>query len=524
MKRLALILGCILALLVVTALLIPFFIDPNRFRPLLEQELTHALARDVKVGNLKLSILSGAVTADDLSIADNPAFSRRPFVEAKSLAVAVEIWPLIASRQVHVTGITIDHPSIALIQAGNGEWNFSNLGGGHAGEPKAKPAASSGGNLDLSVKLLKITGGRFSLDRTGGRRKPLELDNVDFQVKDFSTAAAFPFSLAAKIAGGGTIKIDGTAGPLDSADIAASPLQASLDIAQLDVVGTGAAQDAPALAGVVSLAGTCQSDGRVARLKVKLKGDKLKFAKGGTPAKRTIELDIAAAHDLRKRSGRLDQGDIHIGAAPAHLTGTYAEDAKGLTTIHMTLEGPKMPIPELAEMLPPAGITLPNGSSLQGGTASVKLAMEGALDRLITSGTISFDNTRLTGFDMPKKMASIEKFAGIKGGPDTEIQTLATAFHMGPEGIAASNMQLILPAIGSLNGNGTVSPENALDFKMVATAHTSGLMSIIGNTPIPFTVGGTAQDPVFRPDVKSVVKEEIKKSAGSILKGLLGGK
>src|SRR5437870_2111980 len=129
MKRLALIAGAVIGLLLLTALALPFVIDPNRFRPMLEEKLTAALAREVKLGDLKLSILSGAVTASDLSIADNPAYSREPFVQAKSLAVAVELWPLIASRQLHVTGLTIDHPSIALIQAPNGEWNFSNLGG-----------------------------------------------------------------------------------------------------------------------------------------------------------------------------------------------------------------------------------------------------------------------------------------------------------------------------------------------------------------------------------------------------------
>jgi hypothetical protein len=49
MKRIAIILGVI--------------IDPNHFRLMLEQELAKALGREVKPGDLKLSILSGSVTA-----------------------------------------------------------------------------------------------------------------------------------------------------------------------------------------------------------------------------------------------------------------------------------------------------------------------------------------------------------------------------------------------------------------------------------------------------------------------------
>ena len=59
----------------------------------------------------------------------------------------------------------------------------------------------------------------------------------------------------------------------------------------------------------------------------------------------------------------------------------------------------------------------------------------------------------------------------------------------------------------------------------------AGLLAPVGGTPIPFTVQGPATDPVFRPDMKSLAREELKKfsggdavgKAGSLLKGLLGG-
>jgi AsmA protein len=128
-------------------------------------------------------------------------------------------------------------------------------------------------------------------------------------------------------------------------------------------------------------------------------------------------------------------------------------------------------------------------------------------------------------------MASIEKLAGIKGGPDTEIQTLSANVRVAPDGTSAQDMRLLVPAIGDLSGAGTVSPEKDLDFKMSAIVHTSGLLAVARNTPIPFTVQGTCANPVFRPDLKAVAKEEVKsveggveKAAGGLLKGLLGRK
>src|SRR5882762_7437062 len=77
----------VVALLLVIALAIPFLIDANQFRPRLEAALTQALGREVKLGNLKLSILSGSFEASDLNIADDVSYSQTPFISAKSLKV-----------------------------------------------------------------------------------------------------------------------------------------------------------------------------------------------------------------------------------------------------------------------------------------------------------------------------------------------------------------------------------------------------------------------------------------------------
>src|SRR5579864_9135201 len=129
MKRFLKIVAIVIAVLVVIAIAIPFFIDANTFRPKLEAELTDALGRQVKVGNLSLSILSGGVAADNISIADDPKFSNQPFVQAKSLTVGVEMIPLILSRTINITHLTLDQPQISLVKSANGEkWNFSSIG------------------------------------------------------------------------------------------------------------------------------------------------------------------------------------------------------------------------------------------------------------------------------------------------------------------------------------------------------------------------------------------------------------
>ena len=92
------IIGIVVVVLLLIAIALPFLINVNSFRPKLESALTEALGREVKVGNLSLSILSGSVSAEDLSIADDPAFSKDAFIRAKSLKVGVEVMPLIFSK------------------------------------------------------------------------------------------------------------------------------------------------------------------------------------------------------------------------------------------------------------------------------------------------------------------------------------------------------------------------------------------------------------------------------------------
>jgi AsmA protein len=533
MKRVARALAILVVLLLVIAVSLPFLIDANQFRPRLEAELTMALARDVKLADLKLSILSGGVTATGLSIADDPAFSGNNFLSAKTLRVGVELEPLIFSRKLNVTGIEIDRPEISLIQSASGAWNFSTFGG-KSSAPKAAAPPSTTAPPDLSVKLVKITGGRISLKKAGDPQ-PQVLDKVNLEVKDFSATAAFPFSLSASIQGGGGLKLDGKAGPLDSADLAATPFQANLKLTNVDLVPAGFVRASTGFGGLVSIDGSVASNGRGAQVKGNIKAEKLKLAKGGTAARKAVAFDFTLDHDMQKHSGSLSRGTVHIGSAQAALTGTYRLEGAE-TILNMKLAAPSMAVPELAEMLPPLDVVLPNGSSLQGGTLTVNLAVEGSTDKLVTAGSLALKNTKLAGFDLGTKLKAIATLAGIKAGRDTDFQNLSADVHLDPAGTRAENISVVAPDIGELTGAGTVSAAHVLDFKMRAKLRNSGgVMSYVsanGEATIPFTIQGTSSDPKFVPDVKGIATEQLKslttpetgKAVGGLIDSFFGRK
>jgi AsmA protein len=545
MKRTLVAVGIVVAVLVLAAIALPFLINANQFRPLLESKLTQTLGRQVKLGDLKLSLLSGGITASNLSVADDPKYSSEPFLSAGSVTIGVDLQPLIFSRKLHVNRITIDQPNVTLLEAPSGTWNFSSLSSSSGNTaPGSTPSTASGSAtappptpssdqsaLDLSVKVLSITNGRIVLGKTQSKSKPEVFDMVEIQVQDFSPASKFPFSLTATGSGGALLKLNGKAGPLNSADTAATPLEATISVTHLDLARSGFLP-ATGFAGVVALTGDLSSTGENAHLKGDIQADQLVLARHGSPAKRPVSFDFDLQHDIAKRSGTLDQGTVHIGAARASLTGTYHTEGENMM-LNVKLSGSAMPIADLEAMLPALDILLPAGSSFQGGTASANVTVAGPTDRLVLDGTVGLNNTRLAGFDLGSKVAFVAKLAGIKEGLNTDIQSMSMHVHIDPDGVRTENVSLVVPQIGDLTGAGTVSAAHALDFNMIAKVRTGGLLAVLGpNTAVPFKIQGTSSQPKIEPDVKGLAVEKLKglggsdveKAATGLIKGFLGGK
>lgn len=523
MKRLFKILGIVIVVLIIAAIAIPFLIDANTFRPKLESELTDALGRQVKVGNLSLSLLSGSVTADNISIADDPAFSKDAFVQAKSLKVGVEMIPLILSRTLNVTHLTLEQPQISLVKSENGEkWNFSSLGNktasptqpaqkapsGSSAAPKSstpEPASSSSANPNLSVAKLNVTDGKLTVSKANSTEPTRVYDKVDIGVTNFSFTSSFPFEMSANMPSGGTLKLTGSAGPIDANNAALTPLNAKIAVNNMNLATSGFIDPAAGIAGIADLNGNLVSDGHDAKLGATLTAKNLKVVQKGSPAGRPVDVKLAIVHNLVRETGNITQGDVTMGQAIAHLTGSY--DAHGkVTSVNLKLQGDKMPVDDLEAMLPAVGVVLPPKASLKGGDLNVNVASAGPVDKLVSSGTVKMENTKLAGFDLGSKMAAVAALAGKNTGPDTSIQNFSSEVKMSPAGTVANNINLTVPAIGVLTGDGTVSPSNELAFKMKAD---------VGGMGVPFGVTGTTSDPKFTPDVKGL--------ATGVLQGVLNG-
>lgn len=525
MKRILKVVAIIIAILIVLVIAIPFFIDANTFKPKLESELTDALGRQVTVGNISLSIFSGGVSADNISIADDPQYSKSPFVQAKSLKVGVEMMPLIFSRVINITELTLNDPQISLVKSPNGDkWNFSSLGtktGAAESQPapsnepatkakptenKSKPAptspqespaptnAPSSDHPNLSVAKLNVNNGKLTVSQTNSTMPQRVYGKVDVTVKDFSFTSSFPFDLTADTPSGGSMKLSGNAGPINVGNAEQTPVDAKLNVQNMNLATSGFIDPAAGIAGVATLDGNVKSDGHEAKVDGTVKVSGLKVVAKGAPAGKPVDVKFAIVHNLEKETGTIQECEVMMGKAVSHLTGTY--DAHGkVTAVNLKLNGPNMPVDDLEAMLPAVGVILPPKATLKGGTLNVETASSGPVDKLVTTGTVKLQNTQLANFNLGEKMAAISALGGKTTGNDTTIQNFSSDVKNSPAGTAANNINLTIPAIGVLTGLGTVSPSNELAFKMKAD---------VQGMSVPFGINGTTSDPKFTPDVKGI--------------------
>jgi AsmA protein len=543
MKRVLIVVGIVIAVLVVAALALPLFINVDSFRPNLEKSLSASLNRQVQIGKLSASLFSGGASASQISISDDPAFNRGPFLQASSLKVGVHLIPLIFSRRLEVTGISVDRPDIVLLKNAAGKWNFSSLG---ASPSKPKQSSPESGGPAISVEKFQIVDGKVRVGQSSGHKAGQEhvYDKVNLTARNISLSSIVPFTLSAVMPGGGELKLEGQAGPLNSQDSALTPLDAHVALDHVNLASTGFVDPSSGLAGNLDFDGQVKSDGAKIHSQGKAKASNLRVIKGGAPAKSPIAIDYRSEYGLQSRTGTVDAG-LHTGNST--LTANGSLDGRGEDTVtRMKLQGKNMAVNDVEGLLPAFGVVMPSGASLQGGLTNMDMTAEGPLDRLVITGPLSITGTHLTGFDLASKLGALSALTGLKPSSDTLIQTVSSALRVAPEGIRADNIVVDVPSIGSLTGNGIIGSNNALDFKMLLKlSSASGSMlgnltavsTALQNKGVPFLIEGTTQNPKFLPALGNEVKGLKQTLLGAAqsaqsgqqgdqkqdLKGILGG-
>jgi AsmA protein len=518
--------AAVVILLFLVVLLIPVFVNANRFRGTLEPQLSSALGRKVTLGNLSFSIISGSLAADNVSIAENPAFGSKPFLQAASLHIGVEVLPLILHHQLLVTSFVADSPTIQLVRNAQGAWNFSDIGR-NAGS--RTPGAKTESALpNFSVGKLEVVNGTATVSNQPPAGAPFVYSKLNLTVDQFSFAKAFPFTLSAALPGDGVLNVKGTAGPVSVKDASDTPLNATIDLKHFDPVAAGAIEASQGIAMLADIDAQVSSNGEILNSKGTVLATGLKLAANGVPAPSPVDIAYTIQQNLDAHSGQIIDLAINTGGVAVHVNGKYAT-AGSQTVLALRLAAPNLAIDKVEDLLPAAGVRLPSGSKLQGGTLTANLDIDGPATAPTIRGPIEVDNTRLTGFDLGSKIGGLRGGGSSASQGSTQIQTLKANVNSSSQGTRIDSLYASIPLLGTATGSGTVSPQGALDFAVTAKLNPkSGVLAgvssaggILGaavstaaTNGIPVRITGTTTNPIIQADVSKL----LTKNAGNILK------
>jgi AsmA protein len=523
MRKPLMIAGGVVLLLVVVMVALALLVDADSFRPEAEKQASDALGRQVTIGKLKLTLLRGGVTAENLVIADDPQFSKDAFLSAGSMNIGVDLKALIFSKKLNVESFLIHAPKLSLVQNQHGQWNYSSL---VKQSPENKTAPSAATPPEFTVGKFTLDDGQVSVRHLASGRTS-EYSELRLVAIGVSPGSSIPYEFSATAPGGGTVQVKGTFGPI-AQQSERTPMTAAITVKNFDIAATGFSDPGSPLRGLVDLEANVKSDGTRTDVDARITGNKMCLAAGCTPSPKPIGINMNAGYLLADQLASLSSGQIKLGSSTANLSGTV--DLKGAKPqVNARIHAASLPVSEIESVLPALGIVPPPGAKLEGGTASVNATAVGPIDALIVKGHVGLLNSKVTGYDLGSKMSAITRLSGITVGKETVIQEFAADVQQSPAGSRADNLLLVLPGLGRITGAGTVGKQNDLNFAMKAQVDISKsaagqIGSAFGrkntNVGVPFHITGTTKDPKFTPDLGNAVGL---KSAGN-LAGSIGGK
>ncbi len=146
--------AALVALLVIGALVLAWWVDPNDYRDDIERLVAEKTGRPLRIGGeIDLKLFPRlALRIGDVSLGNPPGYGEQPFLTVKNASLGVRLLPLLQQR-LEVSRVSVDGLAVALISRGEEENNWKDLGG--AEQESAAPQGES--TTELSIAGVDVT-------------------------------------------------------------------------------------------------------------------------------------------------------------------------------------------------------------------------------------------------------------------------------------------------------------------------------------------------------------------------------
>ncbi|HYX69161.1 MAG TPA: AsmA family protein [Terriglobales bacterium] len=412
MKKFLIVIAVLLVLGVVVALVLPSFLDVNRYHDQIQAQMQKHLGRPVTLGEMRLSLLPPSFRVFDASIGEDPAFSTgQPFAQAQELRVAPKLWPLLHG-QIELSSLELRQPRIEIVRDRQGVWNFASLGQAAATPAPAAPSATpppasappsqpEQPGQALSLANFTVTDGTVAITDLQKQQPRSVYDHIDFTVEGYQPGKAFSLDVAAHLPGQGAEKMEltGTIGPVLPNDYEHTPFEGSFKLDEVSLSGLQRFLSTAALAEIEGVAsgkadvrnekGRLTSSGSLTLEQAKVRGNDVGY---------TITADYDFTDDLDRDLLKIDKGNLRLGSTPIAVTGTI--DAHGTPAIvDLQIKTAEVSIGEAARLAAVFGVAF-NPRMKIDGRLQADLHAQGPLSSPILNGTIGGKELAISGGDL----------------------------------------------------------------------------------------------------------------------------
>jgi AsmA protein len=222
-KWVCIIVGGLIVLMILALLIVPSFVDIQKYKPQIEEQVSSATGRPFTLGGkLDLSLFPWVgVSLSDLHLGNPAGFTEKDFVTVKSFEVRVKLLPLIR-KDIQVKRFIVAGPRIVLERSKEGHVTWQGIGKtsekAPAEAPKKKKEPAESKPLEgLPIKALAVDefaitdGSVLWLDQSKGERK--EVSDVTLRLKDVSLDRPIGLVFSALL-DGQPVSMEGTLGPV----------------------------------------------------------------------------------------------------------------------------------------------------------------------------------------------------------------------------------------------------------------------------------------------------------------------
>ncbi|MBN1277054.1 MAG: AsmA family protein [Deltaproteobacteria bacterium] len=225
-KWLLIAVAALIVMVIVAVIVIPMFIDVQKYKPEIETRVSEITGRPFTIGgNIDLSLFPWVgISLSDLHLGNPPGFQEKDFLSVNFFEVRVKLIPLL-SRNIQVKRFILEGPRIVFEKNRKGVANWEDIGKPSvetAGKPSNEEEKADESKSDEGLPIKDLVVGEFLitngvilfLDGIKGDRK--EISDVNLDLKDISLDRPVNIAFSANL-DGHPIGVKGNAGPIGKA-------------------------------------------------------------------------------------------------------------------------------------------------------------------------------------------------------------------------------------------------------------------------------------------------------------------